>query len=93
MLKNHQKSFNKQFSQKEFNTQLALVKELIFNEFKDAEIKAPTLENKQYYFASENIKCIGKSYISQIFLGKFFIGHLEYFKSNKNDFFDFNIRP
>lgn len=93
MLKHYQKSFKQQFSQKEFNTQLALVKELIFNQFKDAEIKAPIEENKQYYFGSENVNCYGKSYICHILLADNVIGYLEYFKSNKNDFFDFNIRP
>jgi hypothetical protein len=93
MLKNYQKSFKNHWSKKEFDRQIALVKELILTEVKDAIIEPPVVENKQYCHLSENVKCFGKSYISKILIGDKVIGHLEYFKSNNNDFFDFNIRP
>lgn len=94
MLTNYQNSNCQHFTQKEFYAELELVKQRIKNEITEAEISKPiTVENIQYNFGFENVKCIGKSYISSVKLNNVVIAHLHYFKSNSNDFFDFNIRP
>lgn len=94
MITNYQESIKKHLTLEEFNAKLELLKQRVKNEISEAEISEPIIdENKQYNFGSENVKCIGKSCVSSIMLNNVVIAHLHYFKSNSNDFFDFNIRP
>jgi len=94
MLTNYQNSNYQHFTQKEFYAKLEFLKQRVKNEISEAEISEPIIdENKQYNFGPENVKCIGTSYISSINVNNEVIAHLHYFKSNSNDFFDFNIRP
>lgn len=94
MITNYQEAIKKHLTLEEFYAKLEFMKSKIKNEIPEAEISEPIIdENKQYYFGSENVECIGKSYVSSIKVNNEVIAHLHYFKSNSDDFFDFNIRP
>lgn len=94
MITNYQESIKKHLTLEEFTAKLELLKQRVKNEISEAEISEPIIvENKQYNFGSENVKCIGKSCVSSIKVNNEVVAHLHYFKSNSNDFFDFNIRP
>lgn len=93
MITNYHEIIKRHLTQEQFFAQLESIKQRIKNENSETEISEPIISEKQYYFDSENIKFFGKSYISTIKLNNVTIAHLEYFKTNNNDFFDFNIRP